>query len=111
MSVGFHLAPCSLISLVAKLSESHTAFKDSRRSQAPASRSAPRPSSRSMCHPWPASGFEYQLESFEDANPASLAQVVQGLIAATNQGWSIECAIAQVAGGCELFVPRKPYLA
>ena len=38
-----------------------------------------------MCHPWPASGFEYQLESFEDADPASLAQVVQGLIAATNQ--------------------------
>jgi multidrug efflux pump subunit AcrB len=38
-----------------------------------------------MCHPWPPSGFEYQLESFEDADPASLAQVVQGLIAATNQ--------------------------
>jgi len=30
-------------------------------------------------------GFEYQLESFEGADPASMASVVQGLLAAANQ--------------------------
>jgi hydrophobe/amphiphile efflux-1 (HAE1) family protein len=30
-------------------------------------------------------GFEYQLESFEGADPASMASVVQGLVAAANQ--------------------------
>jgi hydrophobe/amphiphile efflux-1 (HAE1) family protein len=32
-----------------------------------------------------AGGFEYQLESFEGADPASLASVVRGLVAAANQ--------------------------
>jgi hydrophobe/amphiphile efflux-1 (HAE1) family protein len=34
-------------------------------------------------------GFEYQLESFEGADPASLASVVQGLDAAANQDYRV----------------------
>jgi multidrug efflux pump subunit AcrB len=46
-------------------------------------------------------GFEYQLESFEGADPASMASVTQGLLAAANQN----PRLARVFSTCDASAP------